>query len=331
MANDDGFVRELIRVLIVFAILPAILLGAGAYLYFEAYAPRPYAGVKLQENVVYVSARRFEEKGLQLLRQEADGASFLDWTPVADALPVAESVTILVHGYNAQDHKVATYFSDFIDTLREQSGAKGTFIVFDWPAVGIPMDELPTTQRMQMDVRMGLSNRNSQPAYELTMYGIDQRRAETVGAQSLLALLSSLANHQRRITLVGHSMGCYLLQSAVMQSPGAFREVGAMYWLAADVDVDILQNSNFRTAIDGLGAGLFIHYSAHDAILTGPSRIANLSHRIGAVGSGSYQIDSAKLNFLNLTDALGTVNVHGGYLRRNSESARIIAATLKQP
>jgi esterase/lipase superfamily enzyme len=179
---------------------------------------------------------------------------------------------------------------------------------------------------------MDVHNQNSQPAYELSMYKMDQRTAETIGPEAFLALLSSLAGDPpRRITLIGHSMGCHLLQHALMQNSWAFQRVRAMFWLAPDVDVDVLADDSFLGAAHGLQEGLRIHYSAHDNILTGLSSIANGKHRIGAVGHGSHKLTTPKIRFTDMTSALGTENVHEGYLLAGSASARQIAAQLTQP
>jgi esterase/lipase superfamily enzyme len=322
-------VRDLLRAFLTWAVLPALGLAAVGY-YAEKYLiPKPYAGVTLEENVVYVSARRFETKGLEALRQEAPGISLDRWASLLDTGAIGSDVIVLVHGYNAQEQKVSAYFAGLIATLRNNPGRAGTIIVFDWPAVGIPHDELPTTVRMQREMFNERHNSFSQPSYELAAYAMDQRRAGDVGARSFVAMLASLAGTAgRRITVVGHSMGCHLLLHALRQDPKSFGNVDAIYWLAPDVDVAALKDPAFIGAVESLTDGLFVHYSTNDSVLTGLSRVANLTHRIGAAGPGAEPIATPKLHFVDMTAALGADNVHDGYLRKGSESARLIAAHL---
>lgn len=332
MPIKDSLAWEITRDFTKFAVPPIILMLFGVWVYYAFFAPKPYGGVKLQENVIYASARRFKENGIEALKQDGQDVKFEDWRSLAASGQIGPDVTIFVHGYNAQEHKVAAYFSDLIGHLQKTARYQGTIIVFDWPAQGVPHDELPTVLRLQRDISMDALNSNSQPAYELSMYKMDQRNAETIGPEAFLALLGSLAGDPpRRITLIGHSMGCHLLQHALMQNSWAFQRVREMFWLAPDVDVDVLADDSFVGAVDGLQEGLTIHYSAHDNILTGLSTLANGKHRIGAVGLGSHTVATPKIRFADMTSALGSENVHGGYLLAGSASARQIAADLTQP
>jgi esterase/lipase superfamily enzyme len=326
MGDDETLVRSLARDFILFAVLPCALLTGAAYLYMEYFSPPLYAGVKLQDDVIYVSARRFETHGLEMLAANGAAIDLKPWSTLAVDRGLTPNVTVLVHGYNAQEHKVAGYFADLISHLHADAQHKVSIIVFDWPAVGVPHDELPTGQRLQRDLHMFTKNSPSQPGYELSMYAIDQRRAESVGAQSLLALLASLSDAgDRTVNVVAHSMGCHLLMHAMQQNPEAFSRVASMTWLAPDVDAAVIDEPWFRNAIEKLRRGLSVHYSHNDTMLTRLSRVANQSPRLGATGAGSSSAPPRKMEFVDMTAELGIENVHAGYLLRGSASARLIA------
>lgn len=329
MSLNDHLAWEITRDVTKFAVPPIILLLLGVWTYTAYFAPKLYDGVKLQNGVVYASARRYAENGIEAIEQDGDDVKFQEWQSLVAAGQISTDVTILVHGYNTQDNKVAACFSGLIDHLQQTAHYQGTIIVFDWPTQGVPHDELPAVLRLQRDLYMEGHNRNAQPAYEYTMYRMDQKSAEGIGVTSFLSLLGSLAvEPARRITLIGHSMGCHLLQHALSQSPEAFQRVSALYWLAPDVDVDVLTNQAFLRSLEALSTGLFVHYSKNDNILTGLSHVANGQPRIGAVGPGPHTVTVATIQFTDMTSALGAENVHSGYLLAGSESVRQIAAHL---
>ncbi len=320
---------SLARDFIFFVVLPCALLTAIAYVYVAYFAPKPYAGVKLQDGVMYVSARRFETHGLEALTAGGNAVETKAWVAPAVARETPSTVTILIHGYNAQEGKVATYFADLTVSLRNDASRSGPLIVFDWPAIAVPHDELPTSDRIRRDMYSYTKNTWSQPAYEFNMYRIDQRMAESVGATALVALLASLTERPgTTVQILAHSMGCYLLARAMQQQPAAFSRVGSMIWLAPDVDATVVDEPWFRQTLGKLGTGLFVHYSHNDTTLAVLSRAANGIPRLGAMGRNAGGDPIPKLEFLDMTVALGTDDVHGGYLRKNSPSLALIAKQL---
>lgn len=326
MPDDDTSVWSLARGLIFFAVLPCAVLMAIAYVHTEYFTPPPYAGVVLQDGVQYVSARRFETHGLEALTTGDKVVERKSWSAPAVAGGAPLPVTVLIHGYNGQEGKVATYFADLATSLRTDAKYAGPLIVFDWPAIAVPLDELPTSERLRMDMHSYTKNTWTQPAYEFNMYKIDQRSAESVGAVAFLALLNSLKEHPgTTVQIIAHSMGCYLLARAMQLQPAAFSWVGSMVWLAPDVDATLVDEPWFRQALGKLGTGLFVHYSRNDTTLTLLSRAANGTPRLGAVGHSTGTTSIPKLEFIDMTVELGTDKVHGGYLRRDSPSREHIA------
>lgn len=312
-----------------FIVLPSTLLMTIAYVQVAYFAPEPYAGVKLQQGVQYVSARRFETHGLEALNAVGDKVEAKTWVAPSIDRGARSAATILIHGYNAQDAKVATYFVDFAAALRDNPDRSGPLIVFDWPAVAVPHDELPTSDRVRRDMYGYTKNTWSQPAYELNMYKIDQRQAESVGATAFVALLASLTERpDMTVHVIAHSMGCYVLARAMQQQPAAFSRVGAMVWLAPDVDATVVGELWFRDVVGQLRTGLFVQYPRNDATLALLSRLANGISRLGEIGRNAGGATIPKLEYIDMTAELGSDDVHGGYLRKGSPSLPLIAKQL---
>jgi esterase/lipase superfamily enzyme len=311
-----------VRDVLGFGLVACALFMGLAYLYISVFQPPPYAGVKLQQGVVYISARRFETHGLEVLTEDADAITA---KPIAEGLSatrLASNVTVLVHGYNAQEHKVATYFADLVDGLKSDNAS---IVVFDWPAAGVPFDELPASQRVQLDMRMMGQNRPSQASYELAMYSLDQGTAKGVAATAFLQLVGTLARSgAQRLNVIGHSMGCLVIAEAMRRQPELFSSISAMVWLAPDVDEAVLGEPWFRNAVQKLGRGLSVHFSRNDTILSRLSKVANLSSRLGATGGRSTHDPPPNVTLVDMTSALGTTRVHTGYLLHESESLRWI-------
>lgn len=312
--------------LLLFVLLPCALMTGIAYVYMTYFMPQPYAGVVLQEGVQYVSARRFETHGLEALAAGGSAIERKAWSPPEIASGIPSTLTILIHGYNAQEGKVALYFADLATSLLIDARHVGPLIVFDWPAVSVPLDEQPTAERLRHDLHSHTKNAWTQPAYEFNAYKMDQRKAESVGVAAFATLLKQLsAKPDTTVHVIAHSMGCYLLARAMQQHPAAFSRIGSMIWLAPDIDAAEIGEPWFRAVVETLRTGLFVHYSHNDTTLSVLSRAANGAPRLGATGPRDGGASMHKLEFIDMTSALGADKVHTGYLRRNSPSLPLIA------
>jgi pimeloyl-ACP methyl ester carboxylesterase len=122
--------------------------------------------------------------------------------------------------------------------------------------------------------------------WENKEYFNDQREAERNGAVQLLALVESLRrkNKTAKINLVSHSMGCYVIQQALMKKPAVGQLIHRIVWLAPDVDYGIFDDTDFVQAIAHIES-LEVFYSRDDGALKWPSRIANSEKRLGASGA----------------------------------------------
>lgn len=331
MPDDDTSAGDWALDFFIFIVLPCALLATIAYVYMAYFTPKPYAGVKLQDGVMYVSARRFETHGLEALIAGDTAVEAHAWSALTVTRGTPSTVTVLIHGYNAQEGKVATYFADLTMSLRDDANRSGPVVVFDWPAIAVPFDEQPTADRIRQDMYSYTKNTWSQPAYEFNMYRIDRSKAETVGATAFVALLASLTERPgTTVQVIAHSMGCYLLARAMQQQPAAFAQVGSIVWLGPDVDATVVDEPWFRQVLGKLRTGLFVHYSRNDTTLALLARAANGVPRLGAVGRDASSGPIPKLEFIDMTAQLGMDGVHAGYLRRDSPSLPLIARQVAQ-
>lgn len=321
--NDDNLLRNL-ALFVLGSLALAIFAG---YLAERYYVPRPYDGATLDRNTVYISARRFETHGLERIASSGTGNALSPWRVNGDAIGLDGPVIVLVHGYNAQEHKVASYFAGMTRYLRDEGRFRGTLVVFDWPARGVPFDELPTAQRVQLEMMSG--NRPTWLGYEGAMYSVDQNNARTVGARSFLALLETLRTiNGAPIVLVGHSMGCYVLAHALQTDAAAFSRVARMIWLAPDVDTGIIGEAWFKTALTRHNVRLEVHFSRNDVVLSRASRAANLASRLGHTGPPAGTPEQPSLQFVDMTEDLQGSSVHGAYLQPGSKSLHKILSGL---
>lgn len=319
--NKDSIVWEVAYYLLMFGVLPCALFTGGAYLYLLYFTPPPYAGVTLEPDVSYVSARRFETHGLETLTVNGKTIDLVPWTADRLDTSLGPTVTVLVHGYNAQEHKVASYFAELTSYLRSNGPYEGAIVVFDWPAAGTPLDELPAAQRIQLDMQ----NPASQPGYELAMYGADQQRAADTGARSFLSLIDGLSTAPARtIVVIGHSMGCYVLAEAMKRAPSITSRIASMVWLAPDVDQAILDQPWFHTAADRMKGGLHVYFSRNDTVLKRLSRFANGTPRLGATGAGATRKPPGNVELIDMTADLPG-NAHTGYLAKGSPGLEHVA------
>jgi len=326
MPDDDTSAWGLALELLAWITVPLALLMGFAYVSITYFMPQPYAGVVLQEGIQYVSARRFETHGLEALTASSNAIERKAWPAPEVASGTPSTVTVLIHGYNAQEGKVALYFADLTASLRIDARHVGPLIVFDWPAIAVPHDELPAAERIRRDMYSYMRNSWGQPAYEFTMYKTDQQKAESVGVAAFAIFLKQLsARPDITVHVIAHSMGCYLLSRTMQQHPAAFSRVGSMIWLAPDVDAAVIGEPWFRAVVDTLRTGLFVYYSRNDTTLSVLSRAANGAPRLGATGRSDGGAPIRKLEFIDMTSELGVDAVHTGYLRKNSPSLPLIA------
>ena len=323
---DSSPVRDLLKIVGLF-VVPALAAVMGvAWVAQTFFAPKPYDGARLQAGVTYVSSRQFETAGLQSLSDDGRRITLSAWDAVARQ-SLQPRVVVLVHGYNAREEKVGTYFADFVTGLREHARFGGSFLVFDWPSLAVPFDELPTSTRLQYEMRRPQGA--NQPAYELTVYGIDRRQALTVGAPSFAALLDDLAAAKvTRIDVVAHSMGCLVVAAAMQKDPGLLARVHSLVWLAPDVDAAAVAEPWFRAAVASLKGGLAVLHSRNDRLLALHARFANGASRLGAGGPPDGAAVPPRVTFSDLTEQLGKENVHGAYLARTGPALDLVMAVL---
>jgi esterase/lipase superfamily enzyme len=326
MNTGDSFARELLGIALRYVVPAVFALAAVGFVYERYVLPTPYAGVTLQQGIRYVSARRFEQNGLEDLIVNGSRITLEKWTPDSIAASGAQTVTIFVHGYNAREAKVATYFSGLLSELQERRPRGHPLIVFDWPSIAIPLDELPASQRVRIEA---MGSPAAQLPYEASMYAADRRQADSVGRPALLKLLESLQAFPAtvRINIVAHSMGCHVVASAMLARPAAFARVSKVIWLAPDVDQAIVAQKTFLAALP-VGMRLSVLHASTDTLLGSLSALANGTPRLGASGPPLGWAPPGNIEFIDMSAALGTKTVHSRYLDRDSPAAAIVEQRL---
>lgn len=316
----------------------AFFAGVGALIYWLFPVPSlperiPYQGVELQRDVHYVTSRAWPKRTwfnieppsvtlrrpveLKWLAAMSAGIGFAEPSPI-EALPPTGPLIVLVHGYSAPEHKVASYFAPFIDRLREASPA--TFIVYDWPSTAQRFEDLTIEQRRDwISPPVGKPGQGANwfggVSWEANAYNADRDAAQTAGAAGLVALLQALRSRvaSDRITLIAHSMGSFVVMEAIAKDPSSFARLPRLVLLAPDVPRDALTAPKVREAIAGIGE-VHIFFSKNDDILW-LSQVKNNTARLGREGPHNATSLPGNVQLHDMTDVLGAGDgVHGRYL-----------------
>jgi pimeloyl-ACP methyl ester carboxylesterase len=328
----------------------AFFAGVGALLYwlfpFPSLPERiPYQSVELQRDVHYVTSRAWPKRTwfnieppsvtlrrpveLKWLAGTSTGVGFANGTPVGE-LP-AGPVIVLVHGYSAPEHKVASYFAPFIDGLRGASPA--TFIVYDWPSTAQRFEDLTIEQRRDwISPPVGKPGQGANwfggVSWEANAYNADRDAAQTAGAAGLVALLQALRARidPARIMLIAHSMGSFVVMEAIARDPDSFTRLPRLVLLAPDVPRDALAAAKIQNALVSIGQ-VHIFFSRNDDILR-LSQLKNNTARLGRDGPGDAAALPRNVQLHDMSGTLGTGDgVHGRYLE--PEGVLAVAQVLK--
>lgn len=284
-------------------------------------SPEPFAGVRPQDGVIYATSRRWPadqdvaDSQIRWLSQHPDGI-LLNRAPPMEATPCICDITLLVHGYSAGEQSLVQYFSGLVDYLRADAGYDDVIVVFDWPSTGRHYDTEAHAYMTSTGVR------NPALSWEVSQYSIDKIAAAASAAVFVNLLDDIRANWRpRRINVIAHSMGAFVVTEAMRHSPRAFREFGAVVLLAPDVDSRALIDSKAAAAL-GVIDRLSVYYSRRDLPL-GYSRVVNFSPRLGLEGLPGNATLPSNVAVHDVTTLLGQIDVHGRYLTR--DGARLLA------
>ena len=273
---------------------------------------RFYDGVTLDETALYVSARRWEENGLEWLKQEASGIELRQAQP-----EIAEDseITILIHGYHAPEKNITSYFSGLIAHLRNTQKYQSPIIVFDWPSKARYWVELSNDERIAYSQL--IRSRHPSLSWEIGQYSADAILARSVGADALITLIKTLSVDKPDIkfNIIAHSMGCYVTLEAFKKNAEAMSPVKTVFWLAADLKNDVLEEPAFARGLSQLDK-LHVFYSKHDGVLAYLSGLLHWSAMLGSHGPSNMNNLTENVVTHDLSDSLGTEGVHSKYLEK---------------
>lgn len=325
IADLSSRVSEKRLLSIIVVVLIFVLGGCG----FEQESKHYYEGITLEEGTLYVSARRWKERGLEWLLQGDTQIEYQQRPPLTQAMKEAEEITILIHGYHAPDTVIAAYFKGLINHLRSVEGYRFPMIVFDWPSNARHWEELTNDERIAF---MQLGSHNPFVSWEVGAYAADSESAKNVGVDALIMLIQALSVNRtdRRFNIIAHSMGCYVILEAIKKNPQALSSVQSVFWLAPDLKGDVLEDPAFSKELSNLEK-LHVFYSKHDGVLAFLSRILHfaVSHpMLGSHGPSNASELPDNVVLHDLSDTLGKDGVHSRYLEKGSAAAVLIGDAL---
>jgi pimeloyl-ACP methyl ester carboxylesterase len=322
-------------------VLAATLAGIGAVIFFgglivlpyylrELFPPRDvyYQNVTLPDGISFASSRAWEKHGLQWLSQTTNEVLLRKEPP--EVINSHKKFIIFIHGHEAPQPTVATYFEGLIDYYKSLRREEHHIIVYDWISVDPYIERAKQNQESYREAydlysicagRTATCDADVLGQWRAASYRLDRNHAQSSGALGLVALLRIVKRDPNTaITIIGHSMGCVVIAEAMKRHPDIFSTVRNVIMLAPDVASNIFDDEIFGAAVSGIG-GLHIFFSNNDNVLRVLSAGANLSGRLGALGpTGKLPLPSIVQQH-DLTDIFGVnTNVHSRYLTREGAS-----------
>ncbi len=206
----------------------------------------------------------------------ADRAAFVrDLDRALLARPADQrEVLIFVHGFN-------TNFAEGLyrqAQMRHDFRSPGVSVHFAWPS-----------------------------AARARAYATDRETA--LQARDDLEDLLSLVNQSRarRIVLLGHSMGAFIVmetvrQAAIRNRPGTFDRVQTVVLMAPDVDIGVFRRQAAAAALGDVS--LYVFTSSRDRALRLSAALRGSGNRLGALSDPS-QVDGLPVTIIDLTDVNG--------------------------
>jgi pimeloyl-ACP methyl ester carboxylesterase len=284
----------------------------------------PYAGVhSLNEHAIYATARRRGAQRLEWLTWDGGRVSLKREPPVA--LAPGKAVTILVHGFNVRGEAMGGYFDEMIAHLREE-GAETTFVIYDWPSgvrVGEALGPLAFLWAALNPYIVDTATT------EAEVYNIGRSNARGGSADAFADLVTFIHGQTgRRVNVIAHSMGGYLLLEAMRKHGSLADKIGKVALLAPAVPHDALEERVVAAALGKLERVLVFH-SRHDTVLTVYGSARHASPMLGAVGPKLATLPSNLVAY-NMEAKLMGRDVHGQYLRRDGLIAMELVRLISQ-
>lgn len=303
------------------------LLGLAGLVVLYFIIPDPqevyYQDVVLPDDVSFASSRIWDRSGLQWLVQSGKHVSLEKQLP--DRIASRHKFIVLVHGHEAPQSMIASYFTGLIDYYRSVAGDEHHVIVYDWTsvdpfyyrAIGKAESRDQASKLHALCAGSPTCASDIVGRWRLASYGVDRSYAELSGARGLAELLRLLKRDATiAVDIVGHSMGCLVIVEAMKNDPDVFSGVRNIILLAPDVSSDMFDDSALRAALSGVNS-LQVFYSGNDHILRALSAVANWRYRLGSSGPTGELPLPANVMTRNVTDTFGTdALVHSRYVTR---------------
>lgn len=253
--------------------------------------------IHVEGRVEYAAGSADPARSFTLLRSKglSSEAEFLD--AVASSPNPGEEVTVFVHGYyntiGSAVYRHAQIAHDF--------GLEGPQVTFAWPSAADPR------------------------GYVYDRDSID------IARDDLEALLVGLAQGDRPIALVGHSMGAQLItetlrQMSIGDESWVLDHLSAVMLISPDIDVDLFRSQVER--IDPLPEPFVVFLSQQDRVLGLSARLTNQRERLGST-SDTALLTSLGVYVVDLT-ALSGQGGNGHLLAVSSPAAIAIGRGLRR-
>ncbi|MDX2156689.1 MAG: alpha/beta fold hydrolase [Hyphomicrobiaceae bacterium] len=291
----------------------------------------PYRGVTLPHDVHIVTSRSWFRVSLfsletfdAFMRRPVElkwlvrGGSGIVLDRNRPALQPGRAI-VLIHGYNAPESKVGSYFGHITGMLRATFGPDAALIVYDWPSTARHWEELtPGERQVVLDPGGDTLRRRASPTtpidYEARAYASDKEAALGHGADGLVRLLRELTvRESRRVTVVAHSMGGLVMLEALKRLSDDVPPIDRIVMLAPDLPADVLGGQGLARALRRVRSLVVLHSRVDEALKI--SRVANLGPRLGLDGYLGKEPLPANVIMKDVTAELGTgAGIHGRYL-----------------
>lgn len=187
-----------------------------------------------------------------------------DWLSQVEADGDTDEVTIFVHGFNNGQFDVLRRF-DKIKTGLRRNGYRGAMIAFDWPSEG-----------------------------NVLAYDNDRRNAKATARYLVADGIIPLAERKlnRKINLIGHSMGAYLTLRALSDfddsatSGSGSWGLNEILFVSGDADARWFGRGAWASLLLAYRSKRFTNYFSHlDGTLSLPAVIGNgMQKRVGRAG-----------------------------------------------
>lgn len=315
-------------------ILLLLLVVAGLAFQFLPEPPEQhYEGVALEPGVFYASSRLPEPAGLKWLVSTTAGKIDLNSSPAPPLTRDARYV-ILVHGHEAPEQRVATYFADLAAHLAHTTDRR--LVIYDWTSVDPNFDRALQRSESRKQARglialnSGVPGRDPAAQWPASSYRVDRMYASSSGAKGLSALIGVLsASGAKSIALAGHSMGCYVIAQTFLAYPDAAARVNEVIMLAPDVKGTLWDEPRLRSP-KFAGTRFDIFYSPSDLVLRVLSTTMNFGSRLGATGASGALPLPANVDLHDATPLIPDgAEVHGWYKTAAGAQALDLAGLLK--